>query len=90
VLKRSAGGITCAKEMVMFIDSAYVLVAVMAIAAILTMIHAMRRGTPGHMEHHPGEPGPNRLPWPVVLALLVCAMVPIGLVALLLHLTGRL
>ena len=74
----------------MFLDSPYVLVAVMAVMAILTLIHAMRRGTPGHIQHHPGEPDPNRLSWPVVLALIVFAMVPIGLMALFLHLTGRL
>jgi hypothetical protein len=68
----------------------YACVAVMAILALLTMIHAMRRGTPGHMQDHPHEPDPNRLPWPVVLGLIGFAMVPMGLVALLLHLTGRL
>jgi hypothetical protein len=71
----------------MFLE--YACVAVMAIAALLTMIHAMRRGTPGHLERYPGQPDPNRLPWPVVLALILFAMVPIGLVALLLHVTGR-
>jgi hypothetical protein len=74
----------------MLLDSPSVMVAVMAILAILTMIHAMRRGTPGHMDRYPNAPDPNRLPWPVVLGLILFAMVPMGLVALLLHITDRL
>jgi hypothetical protein len=68
----------------------YTYVALTVILALLTMIHAMRRGTPGHLDRYPNAPDPNRLPWPVVLALILWAMIPIGLVALLLHLTGRL
>jgi hypothetical protein len=68
----------------------YTYVALTVILALLTMMYVMRRGTPGHLERYPGQPDPNRLPWPVVLALILWAMVPIGLVALLLHLTGRL
>jgi hypothetical protein len=75
--------------MVMVIEGEYVLVAVLVIVAILTLIHAMRRGTPGHLEQHPGEPDPNRLPWLVVLALILFAMVPMGLLALLFYVTGR-
>jgi Na+/H+ antiporter NhaD/arsenite permease-like protein len=73
-----------------FLDSPYVLVAVMAVMAILTMIHSMRRGTPGQVDRTPDAPDPNCLPWPVMLGLILGAMMPIGLVALLLHVTGRL
>jgi hypothetical protein len=74
----------------MGLAEAYACVGVIAIMALLTMIDSMRRGMPGHLDHYPDAPDPNCLPWPVVLWLIVGAMVPIGLVALLLHLTGRL